>query len=111
MQELEDSTLTEKQKLFCLYYLQRFNATWAYQKACQVDQRTAEIAENRLLRNVEVKEELDALKQQQTADLYLDTNDILKEYVKQATASFGDVLDYKVYEEVLTDEERTPSGH
>jgi len=25
--------LTDKQKLFCLFYLQRFNATWAYMKA------------------------------------------------------------------------------
>ncbi|PWG00969.1 terminase small subunit [Levilactobacillus bambusae] len=108
IQELEDSTLTEKQKLFCMYYLQRFNATWAYQKAYQVDQRTAEVAGSRLLRNVKVKKELDVLKQQQAVDLYLDANDILKEYAKQATASLGDVLDYKVYEEVLTDEEGMP---
>ena len=32
--ELPDSDeLNDKQKAFCLYYLQRYNATWAYQKA------------------------------------------------------------------------------
>ncbi len=40
--ELEaNNELTEKQKLFCLFYLQRFNATWAYQQAYGADWNTA----------------------------------------------------------------------
>ena len=34
LEELADNDeLTDKQKVFCMYYLQRYNATWAYQKA------------------------------------------------------------------------------
>lgn len=33
LEELADNDeLTDKQKAFCMYYLQRYNATWAYQK-------------------------------------------------------------------------------
>ncbi|MEC5117812.1 terminase small subunit [Lactiplantibacillus plantarum] len=102
--ELEaNSELTEKQKLFCLFYLQRFNATWAYQQAYKVSHEVALRAGPRLLGNVGVKRQLTELKNQQRADLYVTADDIAHEYAKQAFASLGDVLDYKVHEELVTD--------
>ncbi|MCG0732294.1 terminase [Lactiplantibacillus plantarum] len=102
--ELEaNSELTEKQKLFCLFYLQRFNATWAYQQAYKVSHEVALRAGPRLLGNVGVKRQLTELKNQQRADLYVTADDITHEYAKQAFASLGDVLDYKVHEELVTD--------
>lgn len=101
--ELEaNSELTEKQKLFCLFYLQRFNATWAYQQAYKVSHEVALRAGPRLLGNVGVKRQLTELKNQQRADLYVTADDIAHEYAKQAFASLGDVLDYKVHEELVT---------
>uniref|UniRef100_UPI00403FA481 terminase small subunit n=1 Tax=Lentilactobacillus hilgardii TaxID=1588 RepID=UPI00403FA481 len=37
----QNSDLNDKQKMFCLYYMQRFNATWAYQKAYGVNWNSA----------------------------------------------------------------------
>ncbi len=86
--ELEaNSKLTDKQKLFCLFYLQRFNATWAYMKAYKCDYDTAMRSGSRLLRNVEIKNQLAELKQQQRSELLITIDNITHEYAKQAFAS------------------------
>lgn len=105
---IDISNLTEKQKLFCAYYLQRYNATWAYQKAYGTRHDVAKTNGSRLLTNANVKELIEQLKRQQQADLYLTADDILREYAKQAFASLGDVMDYRVHEEMATDSEGMP---
>ncbi|OIM22399.1 terminase [Oenococcus oeni] len=97
--------LTDKQRLFCLYYLQRYNATWAYQKAYDADYDVANVNGPRLLVNTRVKNLLTKLKQQQSADLYLNANDILKEFAKQATANLGDYVDFGKYDVLAQDEQ------
>ncbi|CAM3207184.1 terminase small subunit [Lactiplantibacillus plajomi] len=102
--ELEaNDELTDKQKSFCLFYLQRFNATWAYQKAYGCNYDVAVTNGPRMLGNARVKRQLTELKKQQRADLYVTADDIAQEYAKQAFASLGDVLDYKVHEELVQD--------
>lgn len=100
----DNDELTEKQKRFCLFYLQRYNATWAYQQAYEADYDTAKTEGSRTLANPNVKKLLTELKQQQASDLYLDANDILKEFVKQATANLGDYLDFGKYDILAQDE-------
>lgn len=93
--KLPDSDeLNDKQKAFCLYYLQRYNATWAYQKAYGVDYGTANKLANRMMVNDGIKKYLAELKKQQSKDLYLDANDILKQIAKQAFADYGDYIDF-----------------
>lgn len=54
--ELPDNDeLTDKQKAFCLYYLQRYNATWAYHKAYGGSYNTAHTNGPRLLTNACIK--------------------------------------------------------
>ncbi|WP_404327480.1 terminase small subunit [Companilactobacillus paralimentarius] len=61
--ELEaNGELNDKQKLFCLFYLQRFNATWAYQKAYEVGYESAMVNGSKMLRNTKVKKQLSILK-------------------------------------------------
>ena len=86
---------TDKQRAFCLYYLQRYNATWAYQKAYGGNYETALRAGPRLLGNVGVKNYLAELKKQQSQDLYATANDILLRYLKQATSDVTDILSFK----------------
>ncbi len=94
--ELDENTeLTEKQKWFCLYYLQRFNATWAYQKAYECNYSTAMVEGNRTLRNPKIKKQLSTLKKQLTSDLYFDVNDIIRNYIQQANSDIKDVIDFK----------------
>ncbi|MDO5884146.1 terminase small subunit [Ligilactobacillus animalis] len=92
---VENDELKDRQKAFCLYYLQRYNATWAYQQAYNADYETAMRAGSRLLRNVEIKKQLTELKKQQSAELYATANDIMLNYLKQAHSDVTDVLEFK----------------
>lgn len=88
---IENDQLTEQQKLFCLFYLQHFNATKAYQQAYQCDYKTANAHGYRMLSHVVIKEELHRLKAELQQDIFLDVKDLIKEYVKQA---FADITDF-----------------
>lgn len=95
-EELADNgELTDKQKMFCLYYLQRFNATWAYMKAYGVNYATASVNGSRLLGNAKVQTQLTELKKSVASDLHLTVVDIAREYAKQAFADIGDYLSFK----------------
>lgn len=88
---IDNDELTEQQKLFCLYYLECFNATKAYQKSYQCDYQSAKTAGNRLLTNVHIKNELHQLKAELQNDMFLDVKDLISEYAKQA---FSDITDF-----------------
>lgn len=88
---IDNDDLTEQQKLFCLYYLECFNATKAYQKAYQCDYTTANSHGYRMLSNVVIKEELYRLKAELQQDVFLDAKDLIQEYMKQA---FSDITDF-----------------
>lgn len=88
---IENKNLTEQQKMFCLFYLQHFNATKAYQQAYQCEYKTANASGSRLLVNTSIKEELHRLKAELQQDLFVSVQDLIKEYVKQ---SFSDITDY-----------------
>lgn len=88
---IENDNLTEQQKMFCLFYLQHFNATKAYQQVYEVDYKTANANGSRLLVNASVKEELHRLKAELQQDTFVTTKDLVKEYIKQA---FSDITDF-----------------
>lgn len=92
---VNNDELKDRQKAFCLYYLQRYNATWAYQKAYGADYPTAMTNGPRLLRNAQVKKQLTELKKQQSVELYATANDIMLSYLKQAYSDVTDVLEFK----------------
>lgn len=87
--------LKDRQKAFCLYYLQRYNATWAYQKAYGAGYETARVNASRMLTNANIKKQLTELKKQQSAELYATANDIMLGYLKQAHSDVTDVLEFK----------------
>lgn len=100
---IENDNLTEQQKLFCLYYLQHFNATKAYQEVYKVDYKTANANGSRLLVNANIKNELTSLKAEMQQGIYIDAKDILSEYVKQAYADVTDFLEFRLIEEPMRD--------
>lgn len=91
---VENDELTDEQKLFCLYYLQYFNATKAYQEAFQVDYKSANASGARLLANVSIKSEIKRLKDELQSDVYLSVRDLISEYAKQAFADITDFVDF-----------------
>lgn len=83
--------LTEKQRLFCLYFVKSFNATKAYKKAYGCDYQTANAHGYELLSNVVIKDEIARLKQAKLNQNFLDEHDIFQKYMDIA---FADITDY-----------------
>ena len=95
VQQVEKNAgLTEKQRLFCLFYVRYFNATKAYQKAYGCAYSTAASAGSRLLENAEVRKEIMQLKQGRLNQQLLDESDIFQKYMDIA---FSDITDYLVF--------------
>lgn len=90
-QVVGNGELTDKQRLFCLYYVRCFNATKAYQKAYEVKYETAAAAGSRMLENVKIKEEIKKLKKNRLNREMLDESDIFQKYMDIA---FSDITDY-----------------
>lgn len=90
-QVIENTELTDKQRLFCVLYVKCFNATKAYQKAYEVDYNTAASIGYRLLENDGVKKEIQRLKKNRLNREMLDESDIFQKYMDIA---FSDVIDF-----------------
>lgn len=87
----ENSSLTEKQKLFCIHYVKKFNATKAYQKAYGAKTTTAAVEGCKLLKNPNVIEEINKLKNNKLNRAMLDADDIFQKYIDIA---FSDITEY-----------------
>lgn len=90
-QVIENPELTDKQRLFCIYYSRCFNATKAYQKAYKADYPTAAANGPRMLGNARVKEEILSLKKERLNREFLSEADIFQKYIDIA---FSDITDY-----------------
>ena len=87
---LVESELTEKQRLFCIYYMQSFNATQSAIKAGYSRDTAYQIGfEN--LRKPKIKEYLTELKELYAQDDYLETKRLLDRHKQIA---FSDLRDY-----------------
>lgn len=100
---IAESDATEKQKLFALYYLQRFNATWAYMQAYGGKYTVANVEGPRLLVNPSVKDMIDELKAEQAAELHISKMDVLNLAAKQMGANIGDYIDFGSEDVPMTD--------
>ncbi|WP_240934901.1 terminase small subunit [Enterococcus casseliflavus] len=98
---IDNDDLTEQQKLFCLYYLECFNATKAYQKAYQCDYNSARSNSVRLIAKDSIKIELKRLKAELQQDIFLDVKDLIREYAKQAFADITDFVEFSSTEHKL----------
>ena len=92
---LENTELTEKQRLFCLYFIRSFNAAKAYQKAYQCDEYTARVNGSRMLTNANIKIEIDELKKERMNRAYLSESDIFQKYMDIAFADMNDYIEIK----------------
>lgn len=90
-QVIKNPELTDKQRLFCVYYIRCFNATKAYQKAYDCSYENAMQNGSRMLRNDKVKEEIMKLKQERLNREFLSEADIFQKYMDIA---FSDITDY-----------------
>ncbi|QNK86290.1 terminase small subunit [Sporosarcina sp. resist] len=89
---VESDDLTDKQRLFCIYYIKYFNATKAYQKAYECDYMTAQSIAYRVMGNDGVKAEIRRLKEHRLNEAYFDKYDVLQKYKDIAFADIGDYV-------------------
>ncbi|MGV2803879.1 phage portal protein [Clostridium perfringens] len=92
---LGNTELTDKQRLFCIYYIKRFNATKAYQKAYGCSYETALVNGPRLLGNARIQEEVQSLKEGKLNKIMLSEEDIFQKYMDIAFSDIGDYLSFK----------------
>jgi phage terminase small subunit len=90
----ENEDLTDKQSLFCIYYIRSFNATKAYQKAYQCSYKTATVNGPRLLKNTRIKETIRQLKQGRLNRELLSEEDIFQKYMDIAFADITDFVEF-----------------
>ena len=105
---LENENLTDKQRLFCLYYTKCFNATKAYQKAYECDEYSARVNGSRLLTNDNVRKEVNRLKQGKLNKAMFDEDDLFQMYLDIATADINDFVEYGQEEVAYRADDGTP---
>lgn len=93
-QVVSNPDLTDKQRLFCLYYVRCFNATKAYQKAYDCDYYSAKAHGYELLQKVAVREEIQRLKQDRLNREMLNEADIFQKYMDIAFADITDFVEF-----------------
>jgi len=91
---IENKSLTDKQRLFCLYYSRSFNATRSYQKAYGCSYATALTNGPELLGNTRVRDEITKLKEQRYSQALLRPEDIFQKYMDIAFSDLSDYLDW-----------------
>ena len=91
IETLNNEELTEKQRLFCLYYVRWFNATKAYQKAYRCDYTTAMVNGCKLLSNPKIKEHIQAIKDAKIKQAMYTAEDFFQ---KMIDIAYSDVTDY-----------------
>lgn len=105
---MENNELTDKQRLFCVIYARRMNATKAYQQAYKCSYETAMVAGPRLLGNVRIKEQVDSLTQLQFNKEALKRS-VIQKYIDIA---FADITDYVQFGQdyyIVKDKEGNPT--
>lgn len=97
----ENPDLTDKQRLFCLYYVRYFNATKAYQKAYGCSYNTAMVEGYKTLVKPKIQNEIQALKQSRLNRELLDEHDIFQKYMDIAFADITDFVQFGQEEEYV----------
>lgn len=89
--ELDEAKLTEKQRLFCLYFIKNRNATQAALNA-GYSPNTAYVIGSENLRKPQIAKEINRLRQRTSEELFIDAMDILEAYRNIAFANMSDVV-------------------
>ncbi|WP_427110450.1 terminase small subunit [Lysinibacillus xylanilyticus] len=96
--------LTDKQRLFCMYYVRSLNATSAFKKVYECSYQTAMANGSRLLSNAKVKETVAEMKRQRLESLDLDKFDVLEKY---KAIAFADITDFIYFTQVESESTET----
>jgi phage terminase small subunit len=94
-QVINNTELTDKQRLFCLYYIKNFNAPQSYAKAYGCTYETAAVNAYRLLANDSIKAELAILRELKLQQLSAGESDLVDIHMRIAFADMGEYAEFK----------------
>lgn len=92
---MENEELTDKQKLFCIYYSKCFNQTKAYLKAYNCDYITANSNASKLMVNARIKAMINKLTEV-TMDKAALTRGLIQKYIDIAFSDIGEYVEFGV---------------
>ena len=84
--------MQEKQRLFCLYYLQTHNATSSYQRAYGCTRAAAAASASRLLNDAKIRACIQQLKDERDAGILLRATDVVELYMRIAFADISEFV-------------------
>jgi len=90
---LANTELTDEQRLFCVIYAKRQNATKAYLRVYHCTYETAMVNGSRLLRNAKIKKQINALLEEELNKEFLKKG-LIQEYKDIAFSDIGDYLEF-----------------
>lgn len=91
---LHNDKLTPERQMFCIYYSRTFNAAQSYQKAYGCKYETAMVEGCKLLRNPNVKAEIERLKDIKRQQIIAESEDIVELQMRIAFSDIGNVLSF-----------------
>ncbi|XZK31208.1 terminase small subunit [Clostridium perfringens] len=91
---LKNVELTDRQRLFCIYYINCFNAAKAYKKAYECSYESALSNGYRLMENDSIRKEIENLKRHKLNRAMISEEDIFQRYLDIAYANIGDYLKF-----------------
>lgn len=104
---IKNNELTDQQQLFCIYYIEHFNATRAYQQAYDCSRDSARTNSSRLLTKDNVKLEIDKLTEECLQEKKIDSKLIAKRLFQKmldiASAEITDFIEYGAVDVPLID--------
>lgn len=100
----DDPGLNERQRLFCLYWVNNKNATQAYLKAYGCDYQTANVNGPVLLVNTSIREEINRLREIKAQSIMLGPDDIVERMMRIGFADMTDVSEWGTVDVVTRDE-------
>lgn len=89
-----NAELTEKQRLFCVFYVQCFNATQAYLKAFGGSKIVAGVSGHELLKNPKVQSEIKRLKDESRKHFHIGLEDYVKFLLSVVGAKISDFVKF-----------------
>lgn len=91
--EVSNPDLTDKQYLFCLYYVKYRNKTKAYQKAYKSSYESACSNASALWKNRGVQETVNRIMEEMRQDIRMDIMDLIQQQIDIARADIADFVD------------------
>lgn len=94
MRNVNKKKLTDKQKFFCLFYVQSFNATQAYLKAYGGSYESAQSSSSKMLLNPMVQAEIEKLQSELRQSYKIEFEDYVNYLLKIVGARISDFVNF-----------------